>query len=150
MKNKTLILTAGLLLSSSVLAFNLPKIPKIGGTEQGAPSPAPSETPTNNGNATLDQLKSCCNQVRYTKTNTVAPTKAASQMQNCISQAGGSWEKDQVGPNNSGLMKRWWQKGFGGADSCLTVELSCGKEVCDSCTVVPSMGQKSYCAPIPR
>lgn len=161
MKKLVFFVGVGFFFGSTVFAFQLPipKIPKLGG-ESGGPSvpSVPGGVPSAGGDrdAVLNPLKQCCNEVRYSDTVEATPKQAIAKMQNCINQVGGSWEQDQVGPTTlSGLVKKWWQKGFMGPDTCLTVNLQCSnsgdaQQVCTSCTVVPSKGIKSYCEPIHR
>lgn len=150
---KKLVLALGLVVGAQALAFQLPKIPKPGGTT------APSGVPTaetagggGGGEAVINQLKQCCNEVRYSDTVKVAPKQATSKIQGCVSSAGGSWQNDQVGGGaGQSLDKKWWQSGWGGnPEGCLTVSLHCGDTECTSCTVTPSTGMKSYCSPFPR
>lgn len=152
-------LAVGLMVGAQAYAFQLPGMPKpptvpSGGTA--APSGMPTTEATagggGGGDAVINQLKQCCNEVRYTNTNKVAPKQAMSKIQGCVSSAGGSWQNDQVGGGaGQSLDKKWWQSGWGGnPDGCLTVSLHCGDAECTSCTVVPSSGMKSYCSPFPR
>lgn len=155
MKKFNLILIGVLFVGTSAFAINLKKILKPG--EKNTSAPTAATTTGGGGDAVLQQLKQCCNDVRYTDTNRVPPKQAVSKMQGCITQAGGSWGEDQLGPTQTqGLYKKWWQKGWGGdPEGCLTVTLNCADledadQICTSCTVVPSKGMASYCQPFAR
>lgn len=170
MKKIVVLAGAGLLLGALAFAYQAPKLPQA--AEEKLPTPAaekapsaPAEVPANPadtatageankaaGDAVVNQLKSCCNEVRMTDTNKVAPQQAISKIQGCVGTAGGSWENDQVGGTaGQSLDKKWWQKGWGGKpEGCLTVSLHCSGDSCSSCTVTPSTGMRSYCSPFAK
>lgn len=125
----------------AVPGIKIPKVPS--GTPQASPAEAGQEGKAAGSSATIDALKQCCNEVRYSDTVKVSRASAETKLKGCT---GSGWEFSKKGSDS-----KWYQKNWEGKpDGCLTVKLSCTEAgtYCDSCTVVPSSGMKSYCEPL--